>query len=459
MRISQKLFLTLTAIVMLTLTSVCTLLYFKSEHELQSLSSTYGKNLAEQVAQFAAEPLFAKDLLSLNVVVTQLQSAEHLAYAAILDTEMTPLAEIGNKPESGTDGVYQVPIRFQATRAGYAVIAVDQDKIHSAVSGTIYMLLVLFAIILGIAAIVISGMTKHIVNGINATTNAFNQLAQGKVGTSIDINRSDELGELIKGFNDMSHGLEERDQLMNPEHTKPMSQRRNDIMTNGYVHITHVFVDLSEINRHIDKLSADGCSDLLNIYTQLITLAAHHYDSDYCRFDREGIAIRFLASEPQEAANACLDAICASQLALRLVDRLNQTRFQRNLPTIRVSIGLHQGFGFASQIRNDHAYTAFLSEVDSDAIRLAKFAPRSKVAISNIAVETANAGPVVQLSQQQVHPMSDFYSELRFATISGLSPQLRKPIQQQADELFHAVYPQVHAGDDAEYDDSPEYQV
>ena len=452
MRISQKLTLTLSGLIIVSLISFLGILYLKSQHELQQLSSSYGQSLAKQVAQFAAEPLFAKDLLSLNVVVNQLQSAEHLAYAAIVDVTGSPLAEFGSKPTS-KKGVYKVPIRFQASRAGFAIIAIDQDQINSTISSSVYLLLIIALVMLVVSALVISGAVKHIINGLQSTTFAFRELAQGQLGTQIHQQRNDELGELITSFNQLSQGLNERDQLLHPTTTKPMAQRLNNTISNGYIHITQMFVDLSEVSRHIDKLSADGNTQLLNIYHQLITVAAHHYDCDSCRFDRGGIAIRFLASDPQEASNACLDAICASQLALRLIDRLNQTRFERHLPTIRVSIGLHQGFGYASHIENgQQGYTAFLSEVDNDATRLAKLAQKGKIAMSQAALETANAGQVIQVSAYQVQPMTDFNSELNYAILSGLSPQLRKPIQIQADELFHAMYPRVLLSDDEQED-------
>ena len=84
-----------------------------------------------------------------------------------------------------------------------------------------------------------------------------------------------------------------------------------------------------------------------------------------------------------------------------------------------------------------------MSDVENDATRLAKIALKGKIAISSSAAETANAGQVIQLSQFQIQPMTDFYSELRYAVISGVSPQLRKPIQIQADELFLSIYPRV----------------
>lgn len=458
MRISQKIFFSLTGIVVFTLTSILFVLYLKSEHELKKLSATYGQNLVEQVAQFAAEPVFAQDLLSLNALVSQLESAEYIGYAAIVNSQFKPLAEIGEKPSQDADGLYQAPIRFQASHAGYAIVTLDQSRISGAFSTTRYMLFVVIAAILGVSLLIVSGITQHIVGGIRATTRAFHALAAGHLDTRLKIQRHDEMGELIQSFNELGQGLLERHQLMNPLATKVMAERRNNSLTNGHIHITQMFVDLSEINRHIDKLSADSCTQLLNVYNQVINLAARHYDCDYCRFDREGIAIRFLASDPQEAANACLDAICASQLALRLIDRLNQSRFERHLPTMRISIGLHQGIGFTSHIANgQQGYTAFLSEVDNEAVRLAKLTRKGKAGISQMAVETANAAQVIQLSQYQTQPMTDFSSELRFATITGLSPQLRKPIQMQADELFQAIYPKVilhELDDEADFEES-----
>jgi|GEM_PF-1656917 len=452
MRFSHKLFLTLFLLIAFTISSFIAVLYLKSQHELQQLSSSYGESLVEQVAQFAAEPLFAKDLLSLNVVVSQLQDAEHIAYAAILDTQRKPIAEIGNKPKETTKGTYEKSIRFQASRAGYAVVMLDQATIANAITGSTSMLLLVSLFILILSAVVIGAVAKHIMDGVAATTYAFRQLAQGQLGTEITTYRTDELGRLIESFNDLSRGLNERDQLLHPLPGQHMAKKHSLGLSNGFIHITQMYVDLSEISRHIEKLSADGCAELLNIYNQIITIAAHHYDSDICRFDREGIAIRFLASDPHQAANACLDAICASQLALRLIDRLNQSRFERHLPTIRVAIGIHHSFGFASHIVNNsqnnkqqqyQGYTAFLSDVDNDAARLAKSVQKGRVGISQAAADIANAGSAIQLSQHQVQPMTDFYSELRFSVISGLSPQLRKPIQIQADEIFNAIYPRV----------------
>lgn len=453
MRISQKLLVTLTSLLCLTLGSFLTVVHLKNQFELNQLSSDFGQSLAEQVALVAAEPLFAKDLLSLNVVVSQLQTAEHLAYAAIVNTEMRPLAEVGRKPSNTDKGYFQVPIRFQANKAGYAIVAMDQTKVGAMVADTSYMLIAIAIIMIVISGLLIAAVVKHIVDGLKTTTYAFGALAQGQLGTQISIERSDELGQLIQSFNELSKGLETREQLLNPQTTQPMAAKKDTHLSNGYIHITQMVVDLSEISRHIDKLSPDGYAKLLNVYHQIITIAAHHYDCDSCRFDSEGISIRFLASDQHEAANACLDAICASQLALRLIDRLNQARFERHLPTVRVSIGLHHGLGFASQITNaGHSYTAFLSTVDSEASRLAKLIQKGRVAVTQSLVDTANAQQVIQLTPMQTQPMTDFHSEIRYATVSALSPQLRKPIQIQADELFLAIYPRVSSHSLEEYD-------
>lgn len=444
MRISQKLYFTLTGLIVLCVVSFLAVLFLKSQHELHQLSASYGQSLAQQIAQSAAEPLFAQDLLSLNVIIGQLQEAEHLAYAAIVDTSGHSLAEFGSLPKQPGKGHYTVPIQFQSSKAGDAIVAVDPNTVKNAISGSIALLLITTIALLVVGIIIVSGAVKHITHGLQTVTHAFHALAQGKLETRISSNRQDEIGQLMQSFNQLSQGLNERDQLLKPQSIKPTSNQWNSEVPNGHINITHVFVDFSEINRHIDKLSIDDSTKMLNVYNQLVTVAAHHYDCDSCRFDREGIAIRFLASDHQEAANACLDAICASQLTLRLIDRLNQSRFERHLPTIRISIGLHQGSGFASHIEKGALeYTAFLSDVDHDATRLAKLAQKGKIAISTTATETANAGQAIHLSQSQTLPMTDFNGELQFAIIAGVSPQLRKPIQIQADELFQAIYPRV----------------
>ena len=91
-----------------------------------------GQSLTTQTATSATELLVSNDILSLNVLLTNLAKNPLVAHAAIYSVDNRILAESGTRPKSGllgeTGGLYETNITFQDTTAGHLRISLDMTQ-------------------------------------------------------------------------------------------------------------------------------------------------------------------------------------------------------------------------------------------------------------------------------------------------------------------------------------------
>jgi uncharacterized membrane protein affecting hemolysin expression len=105
---------------------------------MQQQADAIGQSLVTQTAASATELLVANDLLSLNVLLSNLNKNPLVAHAAIYSVDNRTLAEAGSRPKRDflgqNDGLYSYPITFQEVIAGHLRISLDMQQFNKPMS-------------------------------------------------------------------------------------------------------------------------------------------------------------------------------------------------------------------------------------------------------------------------------------------------------------------------------------
>ena len=99
---------------------------------MQQQADALGQSLIVQTAASATELLVSNDILSLNILLNNLEKNPLVAHAAIYSVDNRILAEAGSRPKQGllgeTEGLYSTPITFQEVIAGHLRISLDMHQ-------------------------------------------------------------------------------------------------------------------------------------------------------------------------------------------------------------------------------------------------------------------------------------------------------------------------------------------
>ena len=102
------------------------------KHAMAQQADALGQSLVTQTAASATDLLVANDILSLNVLLSNLVKNPLVAHAAIYSVDNRVLAESGTRPQKGLlgddSGLYSTPISFQEVIAGHLRVSLDMQQ-------------------------------------------------------------------------------------------------------------------------------------------------------------------------------------------------------------------------------------------------------------------------------------------------------------------------------------------
>ena len=102
------------------------------KHAMEQQADALGQSLITQTVASATDLLVANDILSLNVLLSNLVKNPLVAHAAIYSVDNRVLAESGARPQRSLlgdeEGLYSTPISFQEVIAGHLRISLDMQQ-------------------------------------------------------------------------------------------------------------------------------------------------------------------------------------------------------------------------------------------------------------------------------------------------------------------------------------------
>jgi uncharacterized membrane protein affecting hemolysin expression len=125
------------------------------KHAMEQQADALGQSLMTQTAASATDLLVANDILSLNVLLSNLVKNPLVAHAAIYSVDNRVLAESGSRPQRNLlgdeEGLYSTPISFQEVIAGHLRISLDMRQFQQPMTISLQSMGLLSLILLALA--------------------------------------------------------------------------------------------------------------------------------------------------------------------------------------------------------------------------------------------------------------------------------------------------------------------
>ncbi len=133
---------------------------------MQQQADAVGQSLIVQTAASATELLVSNDILSLNVLLSNLAKNPLVAHAAIYSVDNHILAEAGSRPTQSllneNEGLYSTVINFQEVMAGQLSISLDMQQFQQPMTISLQSMGLLSLILLALALSLSLRLSRHI---------------------------------------------------------------------------------------------------------------------------------------------------------------------------------------------------------------------------------------------------------------------------------------------------------
>lgn len=133
---------------------------------MQQQADALGQALITQTAASATELLVSNDILSLNVLLSNLAKNPLVAHAAIYSVDDRILAEAGSRPTRSvlgeTEGLYSTSITFQEVMAGQLRISLDMSQFQQPMTISLQSMGILSLILLALTLSLSMRLGRHI---------------------------------------------------------------------------------------------------------------------------------------------------------------------------------------------------------------------------------------------------------------------------------------------------------
>ena len=381
----------------------------------------FADTVVEQLVDNSKELVMSDDILSLLVVISNLEAQENILGAVIYSDDGQILASSGVIPSDEIYSLYSrakedtdkknhfqfqwqtnfingktvkatsylTPIKFQNIVAGHALITfssveIDQtilEMVHAIIATTIFM------IILGI--FVSLHMGRRISKPLHSLMDASREISNGNYQYQIKERRNDELGNLTNALNRMADGLLEKTQVENAFSRYVSKNIAKEIMGNlehiqlggHHVDASVIFADIVGFTELSENHSAEKITGVLNDYFSYISLASQMYQGTIDKYMGDCAMIVF--GVPEEDKQHKQHAIYCAVMIQKLVERINVIRLNSNQLAVSFRIGINSGSMLAGNLGSTERmqYTVVGESVNL-ASRLQHVAEKDQIVIS-----------------------------------------------------------------------------
>ncbi len=340
---------------------------------LRADTTRFGSTVASQVADAAKELILAKDELGLKVLVSNLARNENIVGTAIISAGGELLSSSGLVPaeidlpraEGEEERPHELewyeprqkrylisfvaPIRFQDVVLGYSLATFSRQILVQSRQESVRMVvtLTLAMILLGVAGSFLLG--RRIARPVRQLIEASQEIGSGNYEYRIKEQRNDELGQLMRSFNNMAKELQQKERVEQtfsrfvPENvarsmlSDPDQVKLGGEMVSGSV----LFADIVGYTSLAEKLSAAEIAELLNDYFGYISDAARMCGGTVDKYMGDCAMILFGVPEPDP--KHAFHALYFAVLLKNLIERLNTQRLWTGKIPLQFSIGVNCG--------------------------------------------------------------------------------------------------------------------
>ena len=380
-------------IIILTLSALWLLTEKEFEANLQLQADELGSTLAEQTANSIIELVLSNDLLSLNVVISQLTANSSINQVSVFDVDNNVLARTGiTSPSTLFNSSYSAEISLQNAVAGSVLIELSSSSLSTNIDNIqlFFWGTLSFGLMLTITTAL--ALTSHITQPLESIVNAIKEPDESSI--NVDENRQDEITDLQNACKVLLEKYQE-----NRAHQLSLSGLNNSDSVNEHsskVMTSLLIVKVVNVNTAIELLHPSTLSRLLNEYNFYLKQAAKLYGGSVQRFTGDSALVSFdtISCSDEHSFNA----ICCAQLFLRLMQQLSQMHHAKKAQALQFKLAIHSGETFFSADNTKENNYALLGKSLETSYFLCKQSKPNQLLISETTYTQAGAGDRLQFS-------------------------------------------------------------
>ena len=269
--------LSTTLLVFLGTSTLWAYLHFNLNDVLNRQADTFGNSIARQMAESAAEIILADDHLALNAMLTNMiEQNQHILRIEVQDHTDTLISSVQN-PAAETHqqvAAYQVPIRFQDVIAGTLKLRLDKSPITQSIHETIKVMSILAAVTIFLLIGFGLFFARHLTQPLKRLQSVAEQVAHGDLQPTLPKCRNDEVGDLVRSFDQMLSGLRDKASIENKFSSYISKDVADDILANlnqqrmplRLIRGSVLFIDIVGFTSLCERTPPREVSEILNQY-------------------------------------------------------------------------------------------------------------------------------------------------------------------------------------------------
>jgi len=358
-------------------------LVIESQKELlRAQMESLGNSTVSLLSESAKEPLLAGDQLSLAILSEKLTSDPAILGMAIIDANgkimtrngVTPFEnKSGRIPEETLSTIvankvfhweipathstravpvasFFSPIHFRDVLVGHILISMDHASINQYIRDSVRSITAATVLMIILAVIFSFLMGSRLTQPIDELIVANREIGKGNFQYRLKkAQRNDEIGFLMRSFNKMASGLQEKFQVEKifSRYVSPKVARRimSDLdhvelggeQTEGSV----LFADIVGYTALSGRLTPAETIEILNEYFSYIFQASDLYHGTIDKYMGDCAMIVF--GVPEYNDDHRFNAVACAILIQRIIESLNARRISQHLPTVDFRLGINSG--------------------------------------------------------------------------------------------------------------------
>lgn len=355
LRVGQKLAIASCVLLILSMCVFWLVTNQTTENILRQQADSLGNTLARQTAILATELVLANDLISMNVLLSQLTRDAAISQAAILsiDDQVIAISGAAVSNPDGTQtgnadlfGSYVAPIALQDSLAGYVRIHLDQRYIEQGVTRNFLFMLIALLLLALTGISVTLALAQHFVTfPLRMLSASMHSVRRGEPEPCPYGERGDEVGALIRNYNRLIYDLEDPEtrQAIFGEEPEPaaVAQTPPAYRKPGSTVVSILHLNISNYRSALHQHDPVETVELINTYYFYIHKVAQLYNGNIEKCAGDEILLTFGAAQSDE--DHSFHGVCAALLFLQLSDTLGRELEAQSLPSLQFRAGLHCG--------------------------------------------------------------------------------------------------------------------
>lgn len=446
-----------------------------------------GRTVVAQMAKSTTEPLLAKDNLLLDVLTSNLATAENVLGAAVFSADRKLIASAGNQPfETGAplvgakkqylDGTqlsldwqwpdaprgpidavaFISPVQFKDLTVGYALISFTRNTLTESIDEMVASIITAttIMILIGIALAYLLG--RRLYKPIYQLTDASRAISMGHYDYQIETTRNDEIGDLIHSVNvtarslqmksmQMAQGIRHRNQIATALQRHLPANVAREIISNdqpsevtlggSHVNASVVFIDIVGFTAVSEIMSPQKVAELLSDFYGAVAETAPMYKGVIDKFIGDCAMVIFGIAEDDDTH--AFHAIAYSVFFVKMMMRLNRIRASQGKMPMHFRVGINAGDMLAGYIGSaERVQYTVVGDAVNVASRLCSVATADQILITEDTLRMQGlADKLLVMPYQSIHvrnksqPLSTYFvNDVRPFYASAMERQIKNAL-------------------------------